>query len=150
MIKCFLWMKMLSDRREGSTDWWSCRAGQSRGGSMADASFCNGQYIPGSTPYPTPPEDTFSIFIFSLVITLFYIFNLHSCLWLFSLELDHAFDCIWDDSDVSLYKLILQAYVRMQRVSGCNKDKDATRINLQRGWRCKKDKDATRIKKQNG
>lgn len=21
---------------------------------MADASFCNGQYIPGSTPYPTP------------------------------------------------------------------------------------------------
>ena len=51
----WMWMKMGIERWR-STDWWSCKAGP---GSMADASFCNGQYIPGSTPYPTPPEDTF-------------------------------------------------------------------------------------------
>ena len=50
----WMWMKMGIERWR-STDWWSCKAGP---GSMADASFCNGQYIPGSTPYPTPPEDT--------------------------------------------------------------------------------------------
>ena len=88
------WMKMDEGgwkwERRRSTDWWSCKAGP---GSMADASFCNGQYIPGSTPYPTPPEDTFSIFIFSLssYFTKGKIyFNLHSCQWLFTLKLDHA------------------------------------------------------------
>ena len=95
------WMKM-DERgwkweRRRSTDWWSCKAGQR--GSMADASFCNGQYIPGSTPYPTPPEDTFSIFIFSLssYFTKGKInFNLHICQWLFTLKSDHAlWGCIW-------------------------------------------------------
>ena len=77
------WKDKKERERRRSTDWWSCKAGQQRG-SMADASFCNGQYIPGSTPYPTPLEDTFSIFIF--FVTIFYkgqfLLNLHK--WLFT------------------------------------------------------------------